>query len=136
MQDAVSPDPGGRVAPLSTRLRLWGAHDCVCESLRADGCPCPGEERHLGLAGGDLLDEPQSVLSDVDQAPQSLHWFLGRWRSVRKLSETKRGKAVSSQGSTTVLLGQGSTGGRPSPNHVRTLRSDMSRELTQGHGQW
>lgn len=102
MQDAVSPDPGGRVAPLSTRLRLWGAHDCVCESLRAAGCPCLGEERHLGLAGGDLLDEPQSVLSDVDQAPQSLHWFLGRWRSVRKLSGTKRGKAVSSQGSTTV----------------------------------
>ena len=41
-----------------------------------------------------LLDESQGVLSDVDQASQSLHWFLGRGCCIRKLSETKWEKTV------------------------------------------
>lgn len=43
----------------------------------------------LACTLGDLLDKSQCVLSDVDQASQSLHRFLGRRGSIRELSETK-----------------------------------------------
>lgn len=46
----------------------------------------------LACALGDLLDKSQRVLPDVDQAPQSLHRFLGRRGGVRELSETKWGQ--------------------------------------------
>lgn len=84
---ASSPRPGGRALGLAETVLWvpWGV-----------GCPCLKRGPwNLAPAGNlNLLDESQCVLSDVDQAPQSLHWFLGRRGCIRKLCQRQREKTV------------------------------------------
>lgn len=63
------------------------------KSLGGVGCAAP-RTWVSPPAPGNLLYESQCVLPDVDQASQGLYRLLGRWGSVRKLSETKWEKAV------------------------------------------
>lgn len=88
--DSESPDLSGRGQAQGRAQLLWGG------SLRGVAAPARRRAPDLapGPSTGDLLDEPQCVLPNVDQASQSLHWLLGRGGGVGKLAETKQEKAV------------------------------------------
>lgn len=86
--DSESPDLSGRGQAQGRAQLLWGG------SLRGVAAPARRRAPDLapGPSTGDLLDEPQCVLPNVDQASQSLHWLLGRGGRRRETGGDKAGE--------------------------------------------